>query len=132
MATHDMLMQALDQIRALSTEVAEAGRKLNFLNQANDEKTNQIAQQNAKIAELTNSNNALVNNQGGQGSKIRLVDVKSMAPKTFSGSGHEGFKGWVKKVKAYCNASLSGYRNFFNWIEIQTVPINAQLLATIE
>ena len=95
-------MQAFEQIKALSVEVATMTGKLDFLNQANAEKTQQISQQKQKMVQLMKSNNVLVSNQGNGGgeTKFRFVDVKSMAPKVFSGSGNEGFKGWTEKVRA--------------------------------
>ena len=48
---------------------------------------------------------------GGQGGKhFELVDSKSMAPAVFTGAREEDWKGWAKKVKAYANAKLPGYR----------------------
>ena len=48
---------------------------------------------------------------GGQGGKnFELVDSKSMAPAVFTGAREEDWKGWAKKVKAYTNAKLPGYR----------------------
>ena len=45
-----------------------------------------------------------------QASRFDLIDTKAMSPNIFSGDRSENFKQWVKKVKAYCNARLAGYR----------------------
>ena len=48
---------------------------------------------------------------GGSGAKnLELVDSKSMAPTAFTGAREENWKMWAKKVKAYTNAKLPGYR----------------------
>ena len=49
-------------------------------------------------------------NSGGNGKKIDLIDTKAMSPDKFSGGRSESFKGWAKKIKAYCNAKFAGYR----------------------
>ena len=48
---------------------------------------------------------------GAGGSKrIDLIDTKTMSPDKYSGNRSENFKAWAKKIKAYCNAKLHGYR----------------------
>ena len=47
---------------------------------------------------------------GGMGKRIDLIDTKTMSPDKFSGGRSENFKAWAKKIKAYCNAKLAGYR----------------------
>ena len=44
------------------------------------------------------------------GKRIDLIDTKTMSPDKFSGNRSENFKAWAKKIKAYCNAKLHGYR----------------------
>ena len=112
----DMLLQAFEQIKALSQEVANLNLKIDEQGRRNQELTNQV--------------NAASQNNGE--SRLRLVDVKSMAPKGFAGAAGEGFKDWTKKVRAYCNANLPGYRSFLGWIEGQHAPITQQLLNTID
>ena len=48
---------------------------------------------------------------GAGGSKrIDLIDTKTMSPDKYTGNRSENFKAWAKKIKAYCNAKLHGYR----------------------
>ena len=46
-------------------------------------------------------------------SKVDLIDMKTMAPTTFEGKTGDStsYRQWGKKMKAYCNAKLSGYRD---------------------
>ena len=84
-------MQALENIRTLSTEVTEMGRKLEYLNRQNAEKGDQIN-------ELIAKNNQLeARHSGDREQRVKLVDVKSMAPKPYTGGGGEGFKVWSTK-----------------------------------
>ena len=127
-------MQALEQIKALSTEVANLIRNVDFLHNSNNEKAQQIDEQQKKSDEMTNQVNALTTGRSGNNgdTKVNLVDVKSMAPKGFAGAANEGFKGWAKKVRAYCNANLHGYRHFLVWIEAQAATVDDQAIQTID
>ena len=44
------------------------------------------------------------------GRKVDLVDAKSMSPTTYSGARSESYKAWSKRVKAYTNAKMTGFR----------------------
>ena len=44
------------------------------------------------------------------GKRIDLIETKTMSPAMLSGARTESFKGWAKKIKAYTNMRLQGYR----------------------
>ena len=46
----------------------------------------------------------------GHGKRFDLIDSKTMSPAMFSGARTENFKAWAKKIKAYTNNKLPGYR----------------------
>ena len=49
--------------------------------------------------------------------KFDLIDSKTMTPATFGGSRSENFKAWAKKIKAYTNSKLPGYREALDLTE---------------
>ncbi len=61
---------------------------------------------------------------GKQNEGVSLVDMKTMQPYTFSGKGHESYKCWAKKVKAFCNARKDGFRQALESVERETEPVN--------
>ena len=49
--------------------------------------------------------------QGGQrDGRFELIDTKTMTPTKFSGMRTDHFKQWAKKLKAYTNAKVNGFR----------------------
>ena len=49
--------------------------------------------------------------------KLDLIDSKTLSPAVFSGARSENFKAWAKKIKAYTNAKLPGYRQALDLTE---------------
>ena len=49
--------------------------------------------------------------------KFDLIDLKELTPDKFRGRKTDNFKPWAKKLKAYCNAKRSGFRNALEWAE---------------
>ena len=60
---------------------------------------------------------------------VRLIDMKGMSPKQFDGKFDTPFRAWAKALRAYCNVSKAGFRKYLRWVEAQTQPIDAGLLA---
>ena len=65
-----------------------------------------------------------------RGPKIDLIDVKAMSPATFSGDRVDNFKIWAKKVKAFTNAKLTGYRRALEFAEElpKGTPVDQEVL----
>ena len=63
--------------------------------------------------------------------KYDLVDTKVMSPAQFSGERAENFKQWGKKVKAYTNAKLVGFRKALEATEKlgKDSPVDASVLS---
>ena len=55
--------------------------------------------------------------------KFELIDVKTMTPAKFSGMKSDNFKLWAKKLKAYTNAKVSGFRDALELAEKCKVAI---------
>ena len=53
----------------------------------------------------------------GVNNKFDLVDMKTMTPAIFTGARSENFRTWAKRVKAYTNARLPGYRQALEEVE---------------
>ena len=64
--------------------------------------------------------------------RFELVDTKNMSPAIYSGTRAENFKVWAKKIKAYTNAKLPGYRKALECAEKQPkeTPIDAGTIAS--
>ena len=62
--------------------------------------------------------------------KIDLIDVKSMSPSSFSGAKTEPWKAWAKKVKAFTNAKLSGFRDALSSAEKIKTVIDGNVVAS--
>ena len=123
------LVHSLEQIQTLSQEIANteqqlgselaaAQQQLGYLDMDRTSKDQQLQAQNRVMQEqaqkMTNLETAitqlLANGGGGGGmhqqeANIKLIDLKSMAPKSFAGKPEEPFRTWAKSVRAYCNAS---------------------------
>ena len=129
------LVHSLEQIQTVSQEIANtkqqlgselatAQQQLGYLDMDRTSKDQQLQAQNRVMQEqaqkMTNLETAitqLLANGGGGGmhqqeANIKLIDLKSMAPKSFAGKPEEPFRTWAKRVCAYCNASRPGFRNF--------------------
>ena len=57
-----------------------------------------------------------------------LVNLKTMAPKSFGGIAAENFRSWAKNVRSYCNGHRSGFKRFLKWIEQQKAPIDCRAM----
>ena len=64
------------------------------------------------------------------GAKFDLVDTKNMSPTVYSGKRSDNFKVWAKRVKAYTNAKLPGYRKVLDEIEKlgKDTPVDQHIL----
>ena len=60
--------------------------------------------------------------------KFELIDVKTMIPAKFSGMKSDHFKLWAKKLKAYTNAKVSGFRDALELAEKSKVAITNGLI----
>ena len=60
--------------------------------------------------------------------KFELIDVKTMIPAKFSGMKSDHFKLWAKKLKAYTNAKVSGFRDALELAEKSKVAISNGLI----
>ena len=123
------LAQSLEQTRALSLEVTEVNRKLAYLdNGRNDQERliRELQQANARLAETLAAGQGDREERGH--SSIKLIDMKTMAPKTYAGKPEEPFRAWAKKVRSFCNASRPGFRKFLRWVETQTTVVDEGLL----
>ena len=95
-------------------------------------------QKDGQTEELRSANRRLVYAMRRQGrssslgrglSEDRLIDMKGMIPKIFDGKLGTPYRAWVKAVRAYCEASQPGMRKYLWWLEVQTSPIDADLLS---
>ena len=123
------LLQSHEQLRLLSGElnstkndlaaavqqVAAAMPQIAFLNQDRLEKDRRMTEMHSALMGLIASGNA--GGGGGRESTVTLVNLKTMAPKVFDGKVESHFRNWAKKVRAYCNGSKPGFKNFLQWIE---------------
>ena len=89
-----ILSRAFNLIDSLSTEIDTNANNVE----------NQLRQLRVDIAGLSGGRA-----QGEE--RFDLVDTKAMSPTLFNGFKTENFKVWAKKVKAYCNGKLDGYRH---------------------
>ena len=116
----NQLLQSHEQIRMLSQEIASVNQKLTYLD-------NDRLHKEQKISELEAANTKIlamgINSEGKQ---LKLIDLKSMAPKCFAGKPEESFRSWAKKVRSYCNASRPGFRKFLKWVESATEKIDPE------
>ena len=67
---------------------------------------------------------------GGAVNKFDLVDMKTMTPALFTGARSENFRVWAKRVKAYTNARLPGYRKALEEVEKlgKDTPVDGHVL----
>ena len=122
----------------MNQEVGNINQKLNYLDQDRLQKDQVIANANQQIQntnqqiqhlQVANAQLLAASSRGGGRPEIgRLVDLKTMAPKTFSGAVGNGsgdqYKTWAKKVKSFCNASKPGFKKFLKWCETQSDTID--------
>ena len=74
-------------------------------------------------AALMELNNKLVETKrGGRGDKQRLINSRDMKCTIFTGK--EPYKPWAKRLKAYCNGLVNGFRQALDWAEKQTTAID--------
>ena len=127
------LLNSHEQIRSLSQEIAAANNKLTYLDNDRAHKEQAAHIQSQRVASLEDSIARLM--QSGAGhveTQIKLIDLKTMAPKKFSNRPEEIFKSWATDVRSHCNAARPGFRKFLKWVEAQTEPINDHMLASID
>ena len=69
---------------------------------------------------------------GGVNNKFDLVDTKTMTPAVFTGARSESFTTWAKRVKAYTNARLPGYRRALDEVDKlgKDCPVDEQVLTS--
>lgn len=62
--------------------------------------------------------------------RLDLIDLKTMSPAAFSGDRGENFKEWAKKVKAFTNAKLTGFRRALESVEQlpRDTPVDSSVL----
>ena len=60
---------------------------------------------------------------GGKDRGMELVDIRTMDPGVFGGGPNESWEIWSKKVKAYCNARVQGFRAALDWSEAKLIPL---------
>ena len=129
------LMQSLEQIRQLSQELSTTKDRVIYLDSDRQTKEQQMMAQNRvsqeqaqKIVNLEAAvgQMSMGGGHGGGDQHIKLIDLKTMAPKSFAGKPEEPFKAWAKIVRSYCNASRPGFRKFLKWIEGQNDRVNPE------
>ena len=68
---------------------------------------------------------------GNKDRGMELVDIRTMDPGVFGGGPSESWKIWSKKVKAYCNARVQGFRAALDWAESEVNPIDGGSLVSM-
>ena len=128
------LLSSHEQIRLLSQEVATAKQQITYLDNDRAQKEQNAHLQNQRVASLEESIGRMVQAGGGGHveTQIKLIDLKTMAPKKFSGKPEEPFKSWATQVRSYCNASRPGFRQILKWVEAQTETVDDHLLAQLD
>ena len=127
------LLNSHEQIRSLSQEIATAKQQLTYLDNDRAQKEQNAHIQSQRVASLEDSISRLMQTSGGRvETQIKLIDLKTMAPKKFSAKPEENFKSWATDVRSYCNAARPGFRKFLKWVEAQSEPINDKMLAQLE
>ena len=120
-AIQQQLQQSHEQVRQLAVEMQTVNRKVDHLH-------SDALAKDAEIAQLKQNAASGGGGYGGKGAGHdrvdSLVNMKSMAPKVFSGAANESFKTWTKKVRAYCNSAKPGFKRFLKWIEAQDYEID--------
>ena len=89
-----------DQITSLQSSAGTRDQQHNM----------EMAQIRIELRQAQAGIQAASNAGGNGGNKMDLVDVKSMAPAKFAGLKADSFKTWAKKLKAYTNAKVTGFR----------------------
>ena len=63
--------------------------------------------------------------------RIDLIDMKMISPTAFDGTKLDAFKPWTKRLKAFCNAKVPGFRQALEAAEKSDVEINDAAIARL-
>ena len=63
-----------------------------------------------------------------RGSQWHLVDFKTITPEVFKAGANQSYNIWSKKIKAFCNAKLDGFRIALGWAERTSEPITIEAI----
>lgn len=123
-AQETLIGQASNQHAELQQRIALSEQQNQKLAEALDESSKRteaaVMELNSKLADARCS---------GRGDKQRLINSRDMKCSIFTGK--EPYKPWAKKLKAYCNGLVSGFRQALEWAEKQTTAIDqTELLST--
>ena len=101
----DLFQQASDRGDRLQTELVRINTEMhNSVNNLQAE----LAQ--ARVETAKAQADAQTAAMGRQMDRFDLIDMKAIAPTHFDGNKLESFRPWGKRLKAFCNAKKSGFR----------------------
>ena len=63
---------------------------------------------------------------------MQLFDIKSLQPSTFNGRRGEVWKAWAKRIKAFCNARTSCFRQALDVSEREGGPITSESMEQMD
>ena len=63
--------------------------------------------------------------------RIDLIDTKMISPTSFDGTKVETFKPWTKRLKAFCNAKVPGFRYALEAAERADIEVDDTAIARL-
>ncbi len=115
-----LLTQASNQHAEMQQRLAltesQNQRMATMMDEMRDKSEQAVRELHAKVEEARKEAN------GGRNGKQKLINNRDMKCTIFTGK--EPYKPWAKRVKAYCNGLVGGFRQALEWAEKQTQAID--------
>ena len=108
-----------DMQQRLNLAEGQSGRLATMLDELKATSERALLEMNNKVEEAKREARS---DNGGRDYKSKLINNRDMKCGVFTGK--EAYKPWAKKVKAYCNGLVSGFRAALDWAEKQTNVID--------